>query len=91
MFSHIGQYWRQFLDSLPESERPSTYYEEFHFGSSKESARQISQLVLQGIKTATGSLLWVYEADGKSIPSAAITASSQTVRMILFALFGPGK
>jgi len=70
MLSHTDRYWRQFLDSLPESERPYAYYEAFQFGLSKESARQISPLVLQGIKTATGSLLWVYKAEGKLIPNA---------------------
>jgi len=70
MLSQTDRYWRQFLDTLPKSERPSSYYESFHFGSSQESARQIAPLVLQGIKTATGSLLWVYEAEGKPIPRA---------------------
>jgi uncharacterized protein YhfF len=70
MLSNADRYWIQFLDSLPESELPSAYSDVFHFGSSRESARQITPLVLQRIKTATGSLLWAYEAEGRPVPKA---------------------
>ncbi len=33
------------------------------------AARDIAQLVLDGTKTATGSVLWSYEADGKRLPA----------------------
>jgi uncharacterized protein YhfF len=65
------RYWAQFLRSQPAlSEKPTTYYEEFSFGSTKESARELAALVLDGVKTATGSLQWVYEAEGRRAPRA---------------------
>src|SRR5512142_1951505 len=67
----LDQYWAQFLESLPESsDRPNGYYDAFYFGSTRESALTIAALVLNGIKTATGSLQWVYEAEGRQPPAA---------------------
>lgn len=69
MPQNVDRYWAQFLESLPHtSERPQQYYETFYFGTSKESAELIAALVVDGIKTATGSLQWVYDAEGKPIP-----------------------
>jgi len=65
----LRRYWTQFLESLPENaEQPVHYYDSFYFGSSKESAALITPLVLGGIKTATGSVQWVYEAEGRRPP-----------------------
>src|SRR2546423_2991498 len=63
-------YWEQFIQSLsPEAEqRPGDYYEAFQFGTTKADATEIAVLVLQGIKTTTGSLKWVYEAEGRAPP-----------------------
>ena len=68
MSPKIDRYWAQFLDSLPGTERPGQYYDAFSFGATKESAALIAPLVLNGIKTATGSLQWVYEAEGRMPP-----------------------
>jgi uncharacterized protein YhfF len=63
------RYWRQFVQSLPPgAERPEGCYDAFHFGVEKEEASEIALLVLQGIKTATGSVQWVYEFEGKAPP-----------------------
>jgi uncharacterized protein YhfF len=63
MTTNIDRYWKQYLDSLPEgAPHPSTYAEPFSFGSDADSASKISRLVIMGIKTATGSLKWTYEA-----------------------------
>ena len=71
MATNVDRYWEQFLASLPqEAEKPLRYIEAFFFGTKPEGAREISQLVLAGIKTATGSVLWSYEADGKPLPRA---------------------
>lgn len=57
------------MESLPASERrPRKYDWTFHFGS-KGSAKEIADLVLRGIKTATGSLKWEYDAKGKRTPT----------------------
>jgi uncharacterized protein YhfF len=67
----IDRYWAQFLDTLPDtSERPQCFSDAFFFGASRESASSIAALVLDGTKTATGSLLWVYEAEGKPVPKS---------------------
>jgi uncharacterized protein YhfF len=65
---NIDRYWAQFLKSLPPEARPAQCYDVFSFGSTKESAKSIAALVLSGIKTATGSLQWVYEAQGRRHP-----------------------
>jgi uncharacterized protein YhfF len=63
------RYWSQFVQSLPpEAERPGGYTDAFHFGTTKEEATAIAALVLQGIKTAGGSVKWVYEAEGSDLP-----------------------
>jgi uncharacterized protein YhfF len=63
----VDRYWRQFLDSLPAGQpRPDRYVEAFFFGTKPELAHQITRLVLDGTKTATGSLLWSTEAEGKT-------------------------
>ncbi len=82
------RYWEQFLASLPAgAERPAAYYEAFSFGSSSESTRTITPLVLDGIKTATGSLLWVYEAEGRRPPMVGdysiVTDGEEPVAVIL--------
>ncbi|MCH8205408.1 MAG: ASCH domain-containing protein [Chloroflexi bacterium] len=69
MESKIDLYWKQFIDALPaQSGPPPTYADSFYFGTRPEHAGPISQLVLDGIKTATGSLKWTYEAEGKPLP-----------------------
>src|SRR5262245_622719 len=62
-------YWEQYLTTLPtQVDRPPRYVDSFSFGFTAEDASEIADLVLDGTKTATGSLLWSYEADGKPIP-----------------------
>ena len=63
------RYWQQYLTTLPaQVDRPPPYVESFSFGFTAEDASEIAGLVLDGTKTATGSVLWSYEADGKPIP-----------------------
>ena len=67
--SEIDRYWKQFIQSLPPSAQyPETYNDTFYFGITKEDAPEIAPLVLNGTKTATGSLLWGFEAEGKPLP-----------------------
>ena len=69
MTSRADAYWQQFLASLPRGEDPpASYLEAFGFGFTPEDATEIAELVLEGSKTATGSVLWSYVADGKSLP-----------------------
>ncbi len=63
------RHWQAYLDSLPAgADRPARYVESFSFGFTPQDASEIAVLVIDGIKTATGSVLWSYEADGKPLP-----------------------
>jgi len=65
----LNRYWKQFLESLPVgTDPPAGFVEPGVFGFTPEDATEISKLVLDGIKTATGSVLWSYQADGKALP-----------------------
>lgn len=69
MTIEADRYWRQYLTALPaEVDRPPAYVESFSFGFTAQDASEIAPLVLDGTKTATGSVLWSYEADAKPIP-----------------------
>ena len=69
MTSRADRYWQQYLASLPRGDAPpARYVEAFSFGFTPEDAAEIAELVLAGTKTATGSPLWSYEADGKPVP-----------------------
>jgi uncharacterized protein YhfF len=71
MTRNVERYWNQFLMSLPSSqERPGRCADSFSFGFTPADAREIAPLVLNGTKTATGSVLWSYDADGKALPIA---------------------
>lgn len=67
MSSQIERYWAQFLGTLPSGARSPRLVEPFFFGIEPSDANEINPLVLAGIKTATGSLLWSIEADGKEM------------------------
>jgi uncharacterized protein YhfF len=62
-------YWQEFLACLPaDRERPTHCAGAFAFGFDAVDASEIAELVRSGAKTATGSLLWAYEADGEPVP-----------------------
>ncbi len=66
----IRAFWQQYLDSLPQAERPSTAsYDWGIFGDSEEDAEICAGLVTAGIKTATSALLWEYEANHEKLPA----------------------
>jgi len=69
MTTKVNLYWKQFIDSLPAFEKTLPVLAGCDsFGFTEEDARTIADLVLRGTKTATGSLLWSYEADGECVP-----------------------
>lgn len=66
MKSNVDKYWKQFIDSLHADEaKPPRYVESFFFGTQLDTAREITQLVLDGTKTATGDFQWSIEPDGR--------------------------
>jgi uncharacterized protein YhfF len=65
----IENYWNTYLQSLPEGIQASTEMPEaWGFGDSPEMAEELGRLVLQGIKTATASAVWEYEATEEPFP-----------------------
>ena len=70
MNKKIEAFWQSYLGSLPEgSKSPSTTYEAWHFCDNEKDANELAQLVLAGIKTATCSMVWSYEAEGEELPT----------------------
>src|SRR5215469_16691246 len=61
--------WQAYLASLSHTEDAiRRFYEVFRIGNSPEGADEGAALIKQGLKTATSSLLWAYEASNKSLP-----------------------
>ena len=64
----IKKYWESFLRYAPEVEAAHTPYQAWAFGNSPQIADQLGDLVVQGDKTATASLVWSYEAEDEPFP-----------------------
>lgn len=65
----VKAYWQKFLSTLPpdSSHRSKTYIAE-GWGDGPEMADELGALIAAGIKTATCSALWEWEAEGNPIP-----------------------
>jgi uncharacterized protein YhfF len=70
MSSQIESFWQAYLASLPPKQHPAIMDlpEAWGFGHGPEMADELGQLVYEGVKTATASLLWEYEAEGEQLP-----------------------
>ncbi|MCJ7567900.1 MAG: ASCH domain-containing protein [Anaerolineales bacterium] len=67
--SAVRNYWRTYLDSLrPEPPSQDLEYEAWAFGNTSEMADNLGDLVKRGVKIATASLAWAYEAEGEPYP-----------------------
>lgn len=64
----VEAFWQECLQVLPECYREYPLPEAWGFGNSPQMADELCNLVLEGIKVATCSLLWEYEQDGVPIP-----------------------
>ena len=65
----VQAYWKAFVQQrIVESAAVDTGYQVWPFGSSPKMADKLGALVVQGIKTATASLLWSYEAEEQPYP-----------------------
>jgi len=63
-------FWQAYLASLPHAEDAiHRFYEVFQLGNSPEAADKGATLIKQGVKTATSSLLWTYQATNKPLPT----------------------
>ena len=71
--NQVEAYWQRFLATRPADDptHRHTYVAE-QFGDTPELANSLAALVLEGIKTATCSALWEWEAEGSSIPEVGL-------------------
>ena len=68
--SEVEAFWRRYLASLPQEAEPlPNSYEAWSFGDNQEAANRLGDLVRAGIKTATCSLVWAYEAENEKLPA----------------------
>jgi len=67
----LNRFWQSYLQSLPAGHPHHSLPqpEAWGFGSGGDLAEELGQLVYDGVKTATCSLLWEYERDNESIPA----------------------
>ena len=65
----VREYWRSYLDSRkPELSTQALEYEAWAFGRTSEMADDLGNLVRRGVKIATASLAWAYQAEGEAYP-----------------------
>lgn len=68
----VDHYWRQYLQTLPPDSEVNPNYWVDQFGDTPELANELGQLVLAGLKTATCSALWEWEAEQHSLPEVGM-------------------
>jgi uncharacterized protein YhfF len=69
----IRSYWEQFLASLlPDSPYRTRTYVAEGWGDGPALANELGALIVQGLKTATCSALWEWEAEGNPIPQPGL-------------------
>jgi uncharacterized protein YhfF len=71
--NRVEAYWLSYLQVLPPDSpvRDEQYVAE-GWGDSPEMADELGALISAGIKTATCSTLWEYEAEGERLPEAGL-------------------
>lgn len=63
----VQKYWEAFCNAHPEFDR-TALYQTWYFGLTREDARELAALVLEGKKTATASLPDEYENKPEDMP-----------------------
>ena len=66
---HIRPFWAQY-EAFSGREQSNCFYQAFHFDDNEDGANALAALVMRGIKRATASLLWTYEASAKPLPAS---------------------
>ncbi|MBW4618883.1 MAG: ASCH domain-containing protein [Cyanosarcina radialis HA8281-LM2] len=67
----LKQYWQAYLATRSEGTVDETY-EADTFGDYPDLANRLARLVLLGVKIATCSALWEWEAEGSPLPSVGL-------------------
>ena len=63
----VQELWQAYL-SAAQREIATPIYDVFHFDDNEAGANELADLVLQGRKQATASLLWRYQSDDQRPP-----------------------
>ena len=65
----VRDYWTTYLGSLrPDPPIQDLEYTAWAFGNTPEMADDLGDLVKRGVKIATASLAWAYQAEGEPYP-----------------------
>ncbi|MBD2189522.1 ASCH domain-containing protein [Pseudanabaena mucicola] len=64
----LEQYWQSYIEKCPNISSTSESYEAHQFGDSSALADKLRALILKGVKTATCSALWEWEAEEIALP-----------------------
>ena len=72
MHDAIEAFWHEFLATGPEHITADTPYVAEPFGDNPRLADELGALIVQGVKTATCSALWEWEAENVAIPHAGL-------------------
>lgn len=69
--SPLESMWQAYQSTLPTGHPHSLapMPAAWGFGNTSRMADELGSLVLQGVKTATCSMLWEYESDGEPVPA----------------------
>lgn len=68
----IERFWREFLATGPANVTAETPYVADAFGDNPQLADALGALIAQGVKTATCSSLWEWEAEDATMPHAGM-------------------
>jgi uncharacterized protein YhfF len=63
----VEEFWKEFCAAEPQI-NPDAPFQVWHFGMTRESAEELCQLVLEGKKRATASLVWEYDDKPEDAP-----------------------
>jgi uncharacterized protein YhfF len=68
----VEAYWQTYLATRSNDATVDEIYVAERFGDSPQLANELARLVLAGIKTATCSALWEWEAEGSDLPKVGL-------------------
>jgi uncharacterized protein YhfF len=63
----VDAFWQRFL--VAYSDKTARYCDAQQFGDGVAMGNELADLIMRGIKTATCSCLWEWQAEGESLPA----------------------
>lgn len=68
----VERFWQTYLASRPDAATAPARYVAEQFGDSPQLADELARLIVQGVKTATCSALWEWQAEGSPLPEVGL-------------------